>query len=101
MMTATRNWAGLSLVQLSLTTDWYKEAVSGLQSREAFASNSPQRLLPLISTVTTATTRKSGSREPDLFFSLLFLKQNTLYYFSFLSLNYYDLCTRKFKKYMF
>jgi len=31
-------------------------------------SNSPQRLLPLISTVTTATTSKSGSRETDLFF---------------------------------
>ena len=44
-----------------------------------YFSNSPQRLLPLISTVTTATTSKSGSREPepDLFFSLLFLKQNT------------------------
>ena len=52
------------------------------------ASNSPQRLLPLINTVTTATTSKSGSREPDLFFSLLLLKQNTLYYFSFLPLNY-------------
>jgi len=37
----------------------------------------PQQLLPLISTVTTATTSKSGSREPDLFSSLLFLKQNT------------------------
>jgi len=58
-------------------------------------SNSPQRLLPLICTVTTATTSKSGSRETDLFFSLLFLKPNTLYYFSLLSLNYYALCTRK------
>jgi len=59
------------------------------------APNSPQQLLPLISTVTTVTTSKSGSRETDLFFSLLFLKPNTLYYFSLLSLKYYALCTRK------
>jgi len=35
-------------------------------------ANSPQRLLPLISTVTTATTSISGSREPDLFFHFYF-----------------------------
>ena len=64
---------------------------------ESIDPNSPQRLLPLIMTVTTATTSKSGSREPDLFFSLLFLKQNTLCYLSFLSLNDYVLCTRKLK----
>jgi len=52
-------------------------------------ANSPQRLLPLISTVTTATTSKSGSREPDLFFHFYF--QNRILYivFSFFSLNYY------------
>jgi len=64
---------------------------AGHKSEHLYTPKSPQQLLPLISTVTTATTSKSGSREPNLFFSLLFLKQNTYYYFSFLSLNYYAL----------
>jgi len=43
--------------------------------------NFPQRLLPLISTVTTATTSKSGSREPDLLFFTFMFKTEYLILF--------------------
>ena len=49
-----------------------------LSNNSMMAANSPQRLLPLISTVTTATTSKSGSGEPDLFFHVYF--QNRILY---------------------
>ena len=63
--------------------------------------NSPQRLLPLISTVTIATTSKSGSRETDLFFFTFIFKTEyfILFQFSFIKL----LCFmyKKVKKYIY
>jgi len=50
------------LFQSELIGQWLHHTIS------LITSNSPYRLLPLISTVTTATTSKSGSRETDLFF---------------------------------
>jgi len=60
----------LTLSALSAIFNWlYK---NGRNEMSTEIPNSPQRLLPLISTVTTATTSKSGSREPDLFFHFYF-----------------------------